>query len=162
MKGFKGLLKKAKSTMSKSLGKKLIISVVSVCASLGLLAVGVFASVTNFNVQVESFANLNFVFNEGMMTAVRYGDVVYDEPDERIGQDATVGFDDGEYEPLLLYTNQSVEIDNVTYTNEITPNINEIEAPVDFKSYEGEIDKPESIQIAYIFCYRLNDTKRWV
>ena len=157
MKRFKGLFQKIKSSATSSLGKKLIVSVISVCASLGLLAVGVYASVTNFTVDVSSFANLSFVFNEGMMTGVRYGDVVYDESDSRAGQSAVWGESQGEFSPQVLYTNREMTIDGNTYTEEVEPNITEIEAPVDFAQYSGT-EVPDSIKIAYIFCYKLDST----
>lgn len=59
------------------LGKRLIAVIVSIMASVAVVAVGVYASSSNFSVQVKNEVDINVATVNGTLSARRGGDVIY-------------------------------------------------------------------------------------
>ena len=59
------------------LGKRLIAVIVSIMASVAVIAVGVYASSSNFSVQVRNEVDINIATVNGTLSARRGGDVIY-------------------------------------------------------------------------------------
>ena len=127
---------------------KLVATIVSMVSALCLLAVGVFATLTNFQVAIANQLNLKFDAVEGTLYATRVGDVAgTDRTTSKVLSESTTATD-----WLKVYDGTTTEgVQNDTLTS--------IQEKVDFISNDKIKEKVNaggtSIAITYYFYYTL-------
>ncbi len=134
--------------MNKSTKTKLIATIISVVCAISLLAVGVMASLTNFQVAIANQLNLKFDTVEGTLYATRVGDVAgIDRTTSKVLSESTTATD-----WLKVYDGTTTEgVQNDALTS--------IQEKVDFISNDAIKAKVNagttSIAITYYFYYTL-------
>ena len=133
--------------MNKSTKTKLVATIVSMVSAVCLFAVGVMASLTNFQVGISNQLNLNFCAAEGTLYATRIGDVAgTDRTTSKVLSESTTATD-----WLKVYngTTEGIQADALT----------SIQEKVDFISNDAIKEKVNagttSIAITYYFYYTL-------
>ena len=134
--------------MKKKNTTKLVATIVSMVSALCLLAVGVFATLTNFQVAIANQLNLKFDAVEGTLYATRVGDVAgTDRTTSKVLSESTTATD-----WLKVYdgtTTEGVQNDSLT----------SIQEKIDFISNDKIKEKVNaggtSIVITYYFYYTL-------
>ena len=127
---------------------KLIATIISMVCALSLIAVGVMASLTNFQVAIANQLNLKFDAVEGTLYATRLGDVAgTDRTTSKVLSESTTATD-----WLKVYDGTTVEgVQNDALTS--------IQEKIDFISNDGIKEKVNagttSIAITYYFYYTL-------
>lgn len=135
-------------TEKKGTKAKLISIVISMVCALSLLAVGVLASLTNFQVAIANQLSLEFSAVEGTLYATRLGDVAgTDRTTSKVLSESTTATD-----WLKVY-------DGTTTAGIVQANLDTIQEQVNFISNDAVKQKVEagasSIAITYYFYYTL-------
>ncbi len=134
--------------MNKSTKTKLVATIISMVCALSLIAVGVMASLTNFQVAIANQLNLKFDAVEGTLYATRVGDVAgTDRTTSKVLSESTTATD-----WLKVYDGTTTEgVQNDALTS--------IQEKVDFISNDAIKAKVNagttSIAITYYFYYTL-------
>ena len=119
---------------------KLIVTAIAMLSAISLIAVGVIASTTSYNVQIENTLNVDLDITQGNLTAKRTGDVVY----YGTTQKASTGW-------LDMYTASS---------GENTENVAELKKKINLPSSEAVAKLAEiqnSLKISYTFNFKQDE-----
>lgn len=119
---------------------KLIVTAIAMLSAISLIAVGVVASTTSYNVQIENTLNVDLDITQGNLTAKRTGDVVY----YGTTQKASTGW-------LDMYTASS---------GENTENVAELKKKINLPSSEAVAKLAEiqnSLKISYTFNFKQDE-----
>ncbi len=143
-----------KHISSKKVKTKLVATIISVVSAVALLAVGVFATLTNFSVTVKNQLSIQFDAVDGVAYATRVGDVCLadnrtDAPNAVVSESTTA--------------TDWTKIYDVKNGGEIADAISSIAAPVNYVSNSAienyAKNSKSSISITYYFYYELDTTK---
>ena len=159
------------------LGKRLLAVVISILATVAVMGVGVFASTSNFSVQISNKIDISISKVDGVFAARRGGDVIYGNEslgdsgrdsagrgprfantDELVGKQYPLGYEfaladeSGKY--LVIYDNLEEVYLEKGYRYH-TANKAEIEEPVNFYlSAKDDSGNPkEELTIYYVFKF---------
>lgn len=119
---------------------KLIVTAIAMLSAISLIAVGVIASTTSYNVQIENTLNVDLDITQGNLTAKRTGDVVY----YGTTQKASTGW-------LDMYTASS---------GENTENVAELKKKINLPSSEAVAKLAEiqnNLKISYTFNFKQDE-----
>lgn len=119
---------------------KLIVTAIAMLSAISLIAVGVVASTTSYNVQIENTLNVDLDITQGNLTAKRTGDVVY----YGTTQKASTGW-------LDMYTASS---------GENTENVAELKKKINLPSSEAVAKLAEiqnNLKISYTFNFKQDE-----
>lgn len=148
----------------RKLRKRLMAVVVSICACVAVMAVGVYAATTNFSIQVSNEVDINLSLVAGKLSAKRGGDVIYGTVS--MGDDgvdsAGNGPESAEVDYLVIYDNFDSDNDGskdgYSYVYDRVNkqyNKDEIQKKVNFylSAKDSSGNKKKELTIFYVFKF---------